>query len=426
MKYKNIKKAISTASIAALGVTNASDSIIDRMDFNGTLLFYSEPDRVSAVEAIFDSKYYMKNNDVLGLKITVDVLTGASASGAVTTDVDQTFTTPSGNGLYTTRANETPLDDTFKDTRISLSPSWTRRWNSNYKSVIGATISKEYDYLSLSANTMLSYNTDDNNRIYSLGLTFAHDTISPEGDIPIAFGVMQDVGALQPRLGTDDTRITADLLLGITQVIDSKSLFQINYSASASDGYHNDPFKVLSVIGADGRPVIENTTTGLSSAVFENRPDSRLKQSLYFQYKRDMFDSHVLDASYRFMFDDWGVTSHTLDVKYKYRLNDVSYLQPHARIYQQSEADFYMPFIVSGKEPGAGSSSSHASADYRLGEMTGYTIGLEYGRDNVDRPWSIALEYYLQDLGDIKGAFGGINSKAEDVSAVMLRFNMDF
>lgn len=428
MKINNIKTSLAIATTAVMGTVHASDSILDRTDFNGALLFYSETDRVTAVEAVFDTKYYLKNDDVIGLKITVDSLTGASANGAITSDVAQTFTTPSGNSSYTTEAGETPLDDTFLDTRFSISPSWTRRWNSNYKSTVGVNLSKEYDYFSLSSNALVSYNTDDNNRIYTAGVTLAHDTINPEGDIPIAFGIMQNVGAIQPRNGSDDTRLTADLLLGVTQVIDSRSLLQINYSASASDGYHSDPFKVLSIIGADGRPVIESTNSGLSRVVFENRPDSRLKHSIYFQYKRDMFDGDVLDSSYRYMIDDWGVTSHTLDLKYKYRINGESYLQPHVRLYQQSEADFYQPFIISGQEPTAGDNNSFASADYRLGDLTGYTFGLEYGRDNVGRPWSIALEYYLQNLGDTDGAFGALNEvdTSESVSAIMFRFNMDF
>ena len=145
----------------------------------------------------------------------------------------------------------------------------------------------------------------------------AQDEIDPVGGVPLPFGVMQSPGGLQPRGPGDDDRTTIDFLLGATQVIDSRSVLQFNYSLSASDGYHSDPYKIISVVGADGRPVIEDPGTGLSRVVFENRPDSRMKHSLYAQYKRDLFDAHVLDASYRFMFDDWGITSHTFDVRYK-------------------------------------------------------------------------------------------------------------
>jgi hypothetical protein len=431
MKNRNIIAALATATFSALG-TGASEAQLGQADllgtdFKGSLLFYTEPDRVTAVEAIIEGYYNLSQRDTLGVKLVVDSLTGASASGAVASDFDQTFTTPSGSGTYITRAGETPLDPSFLDTRYSLSPTWTRAWNSNYETVIGANISKEYDYFSISANALVNYITDDRNRTYSAGFTIAQDSIDPEGGLPIAFGLMQNQGGIQPRLLGEEDKTTIDFLLGITQVIDEKSLFQFNYSLSSSDGYHSDPYKFLSVIGPDGRPVIEDPATGLSRVLYENRPDSRLKHSVFAKYKKD-FDGNVLDASYRFMFDDWGINSHTLDLKYKVRINETSYLQPHLRYYMQNEADFYQPFIVAGTEPAAGDTASFASADYRLGEMSGFTVGLEYGRDNVDRPWSVALEYYLQSLGTVDGQFGELLNQdlSEDVSAIMLKFNMDF
>ena len=44
------------------------------------------------------------------------------------------------------------------------------------------------------------------------------------------------------------------------------------------------------------------------------------------------------------------------------------------------------------------------------------------------RPWSVALEYYLQSLGTVDGQFGELLNQdlSEDVSAIMLKFNMDF
>ncbi|MEJ6560097.1 MAG: DUF3570 domain-containing protein [Akkermansiaceae bacterium] len=431
MKNQNIIASLATATVTVLG-TGLSEAQLGEADllgtdFKGSLLYYTESDRVTAIEAIIEGQYRLSQIDTLGVKLVVDSLTGASASGAVASDFDQTFTTPSGNGTYVTRAGETPLDTSFLDTRYSLSPTWTRQWDANYETVLGANISKEYDYFSLSANALVNYTTNDRNRTYSAGFTIAQDSIDPEGGLPIAFGIMRNQGGLQPRLTGDEDKTTLDLLLGLTQVIDEKSLFQINYSLSSSDGYHSDPYKFLSVIGADGRPVIEDPATGLSRVLYENRPDSRLKHSIFAKYKRD-FSGDVLDASYRFMFDDWGINSHTLDLKYKFRINDTSYLQPHLRYYMQSEADFYQPFIISGSEPVAGDTATFASADYRLGELSGFTAGLEYGRDNVDRPWSIAVEYYLQSLGTVDRQFGELLNQdlSEDVSAIMLKFNMDF
>ncbi len=390
--------ALATAAVMSPDSANAQSADLLNTDFKASLYYYTEDNRVDSFGTIITADYLLNYKDTLSLKLSVDSLTGASASGAIATDRDQTFTTPSGNGSYVTPAGETPLDSSFLDTRYAVDAKWTRRWNANYKSTIGANFSKEYDYQSFGSSFLLDYNTDDSNTTYSGGISFSQDTIDPEGGIPTPFGLMQNVGAVQPRFDNSDDLTTVDLLLGVTQVIDSRSLFQFNYSLSSSDGYHSDPYKILSVVGADGRPLMQDPVTGLSSAVFEHRPDSRLKHSFYAQYKRDLFDDHVLDASYRFMFDDWGIQSHTFDLRYKYRLNETSYLQPHFRYYMQSEADFYEPFLLAGSAPAPGSEGTDASADYRLGEMNAFTLGLEYGWDNVERPWSVSVEYYLQDL----------------------------
>ena len=135
-----------------------------------------------------------------------------------------------------------------------------------------------------------------------------------------------------------------------------------------------------------------------------------------------------MDTSYRFMSDDWGINSHTIDLKYRKTLPNRKYLQPHFRLYQQGAADFYTPFLVSGDEPQSGDTSSDASADYRLGEFTGYTIGLEYGQVNQHNSWSVALEYYLQTGDEPGGKFGELEALEiyPDVGAVLFRVLYDF
>ena len=46
----------------------------------------------------------------------------------------------------------------------------------------------------------------------------------------------------------DKSKDVTNILLGITQVINRHTLVQFNYSLSQSDGYLNDPYKILSVV----------------------------------------------------------------------------------------------------------------------------------------------------------------------------------
>jgi hypothetical protein len=82
----------------------------------------------------------------------------------------------------------------------------------------------------------------------------------------------------------------------------------------------------------------------------------------------------VLDASYRYMTDDWEIDSHTVDLRLRWPLGESSYIEPHLRFYTQSEADFYTISLVDGVEL-----PRFASADYRLGNFDAITAGLKYG-----------------------------------------------
>ncbi len=394
----NIKAALTLATTALLGgnnVAQAEKTEKDSWEFDTAFLFYSEVDRVNVGEGIFNAKKTFEDDEILNLKLTVDALTGASANGAVAQPTVQTFTRPSGNGQYQVKDGDTPLDDTFRDTRVQFNGQWTQPIASNLTASGGVHLSKEYDYLSLGVNGNLAIDFDRKNSTFSAGFSYFQDTFTPEGGVPKPFASMLigdndapswDDDFSQTRLGGEDDKATADILLGFTQVINRRMLMQFNYSYSTVDGYLNDPFKIVSIVNADGFT---------QDNIYENRPDSRVKQSIYAQTMYH-FENTVLDVSYRYMWDDWEIESHTIDSRFRIPLGDSfgkeSYLQPHFRFYQQSAADFYQPFILASEPLPA-----FASADYRIGEMTAFTVGLKYGMlINHGHELSFRLEYYRQ------------------------------
>lgn len=421
---------IATGALLATGGANA-DWLPDLKDWDTSagLLYYSEPGRVSAIEPVISAKKSLDTDEFLTFKLTVDTLTGASATGAVSSELPQTFTRPSGNGSYSTASGETPLDDTFKDTRLTLNGNWERPVAEDLTLNLGTALSNEYDYLSLGVSGGLAKDINDGNTTLSGGLSFSADSGSPVGGEPIPFASMQPSGADQPRQGSGSDKQVLDVVLGLTQIINKSSLFQINYSLSASDGYLTDPYKFISVVDpVTGNPVFENTLEpDLPTVAFENRPDSRTKHSLYAQYKVALGDN-ILDTSYRFLTDDWGINSHTLDFRYRIASSGGSYWQPHVRIYQQSAADFYTSYFAGNDRPASGDSNSFASADYRLGKFTGMTLGLEYGRRKADSGWSVAAEYYLQSGSEPDDKFGALADQTlyPDVDAFFVRFIRDF
>jgi len=394
----NLKMALTLATTALLGsVAQAGAAPVasdtpneDTWSFDSAFLYYSEADRVSAAEAIFNAKKTYSDDSILNLKLTVDALTGSSANGAVAQPSVQTFTRPSGKGDYDVKAGDTPLDDTFKDTRVQLNAQWTQALAQNYTGSIGAHISKEYDYLSLGVNGNIAYDFNKKNSTFSFGLSHFQDTFEPEGGLPKPFASMplayhdgDDTLHDASRIGSDDDKTTTDVMIGFTQVINRRMVTQFNYSHSIVDGYLTDPFKVLSLVDTNGIA---------QDYLYENRPDERTKQSVFAQTKYH-FDEIILDVSYRYMWDDWEIDSHTVDTRFYIPLANGSYLEPHLRFYQQTAAEFYQPFLLQGE-----ALPQFASADYRIGEMTAYTVGLKYGMKLADgNDLSFRLEYYRQD-----------------------------
>lgn len=398
-------------------------------------LAYAETDRVQAIEPVISATRYLENDRIWSSKLVVDVLTGASANGAVPSDQAQTFTRPSGEGVFVVEPGQIVLDDTFRDTRIALSTNWTQPLGTRMSGTFGINASNEYDYQSLGLSSVLNYNFNRKNTMLSVGANAAVDSISPEGGVPTPFaevgwrlGRAPSGDSGQPedqfdddleraaRGGTEDKTVI-DLLLGVTQVIDRLTILQLNLSFTQADGYLTDPFKMVSEVDPEsGQPTRQ---------LYELRPDSRSKQALFARVKRQFFGRDIGDLSYRFQTDDWGMTSHTLDLRYRHEFRDGrQFVQPHVRFYQQSAVDFYAPFLLEGQ-----SIPEVVSADYRLGEFTGLTLGFEYGRQTGRLSgWRAALEYYLQ-TGPEPDAKPGQLAQQEvypDVEAVMFRVNYDF
>jgi len=394
----HIAGALAAATSGLLGLTPVTAVHAQEepnWDFNTALLYYGESDdRVQDISATVLARRLFSDDRSLTMTLAVDSLTGATPSGATPLDTVQTFTRPSGKKTYEIAAGELPLDDTFLDTRVALSASWQQPLGRLYSGSAGFSFSKEYDYLHSGVNARLSRDFYKRNTTLSVGLAFARDEFDPVGGAPNALSPMLGIGDLSNRSGAD-TKNVADLLVGVTQIINERFLMQFNYSFSDASGYLNDPYKILSVVD----PVTGDTlrrpaaVDGPSHEYrFESRPDGRTKHSAFLQGKYYL-SGKTIDVSYRYMTDDWQIDSHTLDAKFRLPLKDTSYLEPHVRFYSQTEADFFRASLIDGA-----ALPIYASADYRLAAFDAITAGIKYGWETASgNAISVRLEYYTQD-----------------------------
>ena len=70
--------------------------------------------------------------------------------------------------------------------------------------------------------------------------------------------------------------------------------------------------------------------------LYESRPDSRAKHSLYAEMKHAL-GAPVLHAAYRFMTDDWGIDSHTGELKLRWPIGASSYIEPQLARHSQHQ-----------------------------------------------------------------------------------------
>ena len=430
---KRLGIALAAATCALLGSAKSTPAAAaddeNKWEIESALLYYGESDdRVQDASLSVNAKRDFDDGKVLDFSITADTLSGASPSGAIALDGPQTFTSPSGDKTYMTPGGEIPLDDTFLDTRYAVTANWTQPFAGLYTVSAGASFSDEYDYTHAGANVRLTRDFNQRNTTLSAALAYSRDESDPVGGVPVGLSQMLDVDDLSNRGGAK-TKDIVDVVIGVAQVINRKTVVRVNYSFSDSSGYLNDPYKFLSVVDpVTGDTIVRTPPPGEDGPSgiyrFDNRPDARTKHGLYAE-ARTWLGGKVLNVSYRYMTDDWEIDSHTLEARLRWPIGATSYIEPHLRYYTQTAAEFYRMSLVDG-EP----LPQYASADYRLAEFDGITAGVKFGHETRDgNEFSVRVEYYQQNGNVTDSLLIGNQFNREtsaDLNAIIAQFSYRF
>jgi len=433
---RSITSALAIATCTLLG-TGAPEPVQAQeepgWDFNTALLYYGEDDnRVQDLSLNLLSRRTFVDDRFFTFGLTLDALTGASPSGALPQSVAQTFTRPSGKKTYTTEPGELPLDNTFRDSRVAVTTSWQQPLGRLFQINIGASASKEFDYLHLGWNAKLSRDFNQRNTTVSFGFAVAQDELDPIGGTPTGLTPMLDAVNNENeddgrRKGPPETKDIVDVVFGVTQIISRNLLMQASYSYSDTSGYLTDPYKIISVVDGTTGDAVPSIPAGDGPShvyYYENRPENRVKHSLFTQGKYYM-GGKVLDLSYRYMTDDWEIDSHTVDLRFRLPLGSRSYVEPHLRYYSQTAADFYRLSLTDG-EP----LPEYVSSDHRLGEFDAVTTGLKFGwKTQGGNDIHVRFELYTQS-GDISSdqLIGNQVDRDNypDLNAVIFQFGYQF
>ena len=379
-----------SASCVLLGINStqaqeaesiAENSQREQWEIDAGVLVFSEFERVFGTAASLSGRTYFDDEGYLQLTGIIDVLAGASANGAVPTDIPQTFSRPSGSNDFVVDAGDVPLDE-FQDTRLGFSAELGVSHADHHESAYALALSHEFDYQSVGISSIQSFDINQKNTRLRAGFSASHDRVHPVGGIPKARTQMLATDASRSTRSAAKTKNVFGLLAGVDQVIDQYTALQISYSLTYSEGYHTDPYKLISIVGGSGAPIRH---------IYEHRPDSQQSNAVAVTLKR-AFDMDALHVSLRFTQDDWDVSSQTLELRYRLQNQDGTYWQPRVRWYRQTEANFYRRYHLDS-EP----LPENLSADRRLGEFSAVTLGVKYGKDQPNNSYGFIIEYYLQE-----------------------------
>jgi hypothetical protein len=362
--------AAGCALLSGTARAQTAEDVEQPLELDAALLYYKEnAGRVQTIEPVVSLKKDFGDLRVLDGTLVLDSLSGATPNGALPSKKPQTFASPSSNSLipkpgakttlYTIAPGDLPQDPHFKEGRVGADLDWSQPLGGDNSVSYGGHGSTEHDFDSIAAHAGVSHDFNSKNTTLSASVSEEYDRIHAHGGNPVPGS---DYALYEKE--SSQTKSVSGGLIGLTQVLRRNWLTELNYAFDRSQGYLTDPYRILSVLDAEGN---------VSGYRYENRPDARTRQSLYWVNKVAL-GATVLDLSYRRGTDSWAVHSDTVDARLRIDLGRGMYLEPHVRWYRQSAADFYDLYVSAlGAPPG------YLSADPRLAAFDASTLGVKLG-----------------------------------------------
>jgi len=379
IRQKLSRTALALALLEVPAIAHADSGPTTQFDI--TTLFYGEQSRTDIFEPMVRVSRLFPDGQSLYAQFGLDVVTGASPSGALPSGEIQTTTGSSGR-ILTIPAGAIPMMN-FQDQRFGFDGDWHKSLSRFFTSDIGGHFSRERDYQSLGINGKMSVDLFRRLTTLTFGGGYNHDSVFPTGGTPAG---LSD-GTIISNQG--NPKQVKNFMIGISQVLSRKWLFGFDFSRTFENGYLTEPYKVISIVDpVTGIPVSQLT---------DKRPDARDRTSLLFSSAYHL-SRDVVYLYYRHYWDTWKLQSDTFDFKYRHELGSENgtYLEPHIRYYHQTPAEFFTVGLVEGDPL-----PEFATADTRLGLLKTMTLGTTLGFHIFDNPslWTIRAEYIRQ-IGD--------------------------
>ena len=226
----------------------------------------------------------------------------------------------------------------------------------------------------------IAYSTESDYE--SIGISLNDSIDFNQKNTTVRFGVSHNFDrVLDKPLDPRELRVWHDKdstegIIGISQLLDPKTVFTADFTFGTESGYLNDPYRWVMFRGwLLVPPVGQLYIPGL-----EARPTERTKEVLQTTITH-FFDrvNGSAELSYRFYHDSYDIFGQTAALTWYQKVGEHLILEPTFRFYEQSAAYFYYPEGVAGyldtiPDP---ERPTYYSADYRLSHMITYTYGMQ-------------------------------------------------
>lgn len=251
----------------------------------------------------------------------------------------------------------------FSDVRKAGNLGVTRYFPSGTLT-LGASSSRERDYESQSLSLQGSLSSDDRNTTWTWGIAGADDTINPSN-----------------RRVSNEKKKTSDVLLGVTQVLGTRDIGQLNVTYARGQGYFSDPYKAL-----------------------DNRPRAHGQTAVLARWNHHFTSTEGTGRlSYRYYSDTNKIRAHTLSAEYVQPLPYGFTVMPLLRLHSQSAAYFYVnpvydPVYGSPFPPGyTFGGNGYITQDQRQSAFGAHSYGAKLSKQvGRDLTLDIKVENYQQ------------------------------
>ena len=387
---QSIRGKLALATITLLTATSVEASEIESFSIDASSLYYGELDRVTVNKFQALLSQDLSDENKIKLNAVYDTMSGASPNGRIYQPSKQLsdkvpVTSASGFSFLTSTNTDDSLPSwlsSFNDERIGATLDWEHSVTQSVQSVIGIGSSVENDYQSYTYSAKADWDVNQRRTTFTVGGSLNSDKVKPNGGIPRGLDVLwcrSGGTALRPdwlncaeptvRYKPAD-KLVSNIVVGVTQVWNRRTLFQFNYALGNESGYLTDPYKQISVTS--------NLVNGEEVAILhEKRPDSRQTNSLFFNMVSVPFDITAIHLSYRYFWDNWKINGHTVDGRFIVDLPKKSQLQIHGRVSYQTAAFFFDEFIAT-EDLNYIQKPQYFTADHRLSQQATATVGIKY------------------------------------------------